>query len=80
MEKTTFCVAAAAAEHLGGADAIGRQVLSDADMAMAVGMGFTVETIDAPRKGGVSRVGLSDKPNRYPPSRSTPQSTPACPG
>ena len=54
MEKMTFCLAAAAAEHLGGADAIGRQVLSDADMAMAIGMGFAVETIDALRKRGVT--------------------------
>ncbi len=54
MEKMTFCLAAAAAEHLGGAEAIGRQVFSDADMAMAIGMGFTVETIDALRKGGVT--------------------------
>ena len=54
MAKGTFCLAAAAAEHLGGADAIGREVRSDADMAVAVDMGFAVETIDALRRGGVT--------------------------
>ena len=54
MEKMAFCLAAAAAEHLGGAGAIGREVLSDADMAVAVDTGFTVETIDALRRRGVT--------------------------
>ena len=54
MEETRFRLAAAAAEHLGGADAIGREVLSDADMAVAVESGFTVKAIDALRSKGVT--------------------------
>ena len=54
MGKTAFSLAAAAAEHLGGSEAIGREVLSDADMASAVGMGFTVATIDALKKRGIT--------------------------
>ena len=54
MGKTSFSLAAAAAEHLGGAEAIGREVRSDADMAMAVDVGFTVEAIDALRHRGVT--------------------------
>lgn len=54
MVKTTFSLAATAAEQLGGADAIGCVVRSDADMAMAVDRGFAVETIDALRKRGVT--------------------------
>ena len=54
MEKMTFSLAASAAEHLGGADAIGREVLSDADMAQAVATGFTVATIDALKRRGIT--------------------------
>ena len=54
MKKKAFSLAAAAAEHLGGPDAIGREVLSDAEMAVAVDMGFTVGTIDALRSRGVT--------------------------
>ena len=54
MEKVAFCLAATAAEQLGGADAIGREVHSDADMAVAVDKGFTAKTIDALRSRGVS--------------------------
>ena len=54
MGKPAVSLAAAAAEHLGGAQAIGREVLSDTDMASAVDMGFTVATIDALKKRGVT--------------------------
>ena len=54
MGYETFRLAAAAAEHLGGADAIGREVHSETDMAEAVDAGFTVRTIDALRKRGVT--------------------------
>ena len=54
MKKEAFSLAAATAEHLGGPDAIGREVLSDAEMAVAVDMGFTVGTIDALRSRGVT--------------------------
>jgi putative toxin-antitoxin system antitoxin component (TIGR02293 family) len=54
MGEAAFCLAAAAAEHLGGVDALGREVLSDEDMAYAVDKGFPVETIDALRKNGVT--------------------------
>ena len=54
MKKEAFSLAAAAAEHLGGPDAIGHEVRSDADMAVAVEMGFTVGTIDALRSRGVT--------------------------
>lgn len=54
MEEATFSLAAAAAEHLGGAGTLGREVLSDADMALAVDRGFPVATIDALKKGGLT--------------------------
>ena len=54
VETTAFRLAAAAAEQLGGSDAIGCQVLSDADMARAVEFGFPVDTIDELRKKGVT--------------------------
>ena len=54
MDDTTFSLAAAAAEHLGGADAIGREVRSETDMAEAVEMGFTAKTIDALKRRGVT--------------------------
>ena len=60
MKRESFTLAAAAAEHLGGARAIGRDVLSDADMAMAVDLGFTVEAIDALRKRGVTDREIGD--------------------
>lgn len=53
MRRTPATLAAAAAEHLGGAEAIGRDVHSDADLASAVVTGFTVATIDALKKRGV---------------------------
>ena len=60
MRSVSFTLAAAAAEHLGGAGAIGRDVRSDADMAMAVDLGFTVEAIDALRKRGVTDREIGD--------------------
>lgn len=54
MKKQAFSLAAAAAEHLGGPDAIGRKVHSDAEMAVAVDMGFTVGTIDALKSRGIT--------------------------
>ena len=42
------------AEQLGGSKTIGRQVLSDADLARAVEHGFPTATIDALRKRGVT--------------------------
>ena len=60
MRRVSFTLAAAAAEHLGGADAIGREVRTDTDMAMAVALGFTVDAIDALRKRGVTDREISD--------------------
>ena len=54
MKKPAFSLAAAAAEHLGGPDAIGRKVHSDSEMAVAVDMGFTVGTIDALKSRGMT--------------------------
>ncbi len=54
VADTTFRLAVATAEQLGGADALGWQVLSDADMAKAVELGFSVNTIDALRTKGVT--------------------------
>lgn len=54
MENVNFCVAAAAADRLGGAEFIGCEVSSDADMAKATELGFGLETIDALKKGGIT--------------------------
>lgn len=54
MENVTFCLAAASADRLGGPAAVGREVLSEADMAKAIELGFAVDAIDALKKGGVS--------------------------
>ena len=54
MGTMSFSLAAAAARHLGGAEGIGREVRSDADMAMAVDVGFAVEAIEALRNRGVT--------------------------
>ncbi len=51
---SVFSLAVAAAEKLGGGDAIGFRVVSDADMASAVERGFSVHVVDALRKRGVS--------------------------
>jgi putative toxin-antitoxin system antitoxin component (TIGR02293 family) len=53
-ELSVFSLAEAAAEKLGGGDAIGFRVVSDADMASAVELGFSVNVVDALRKGGVT--------------------------
>lgn len=54
MGTMPFSLAAAAARHLGGVEAMGREVRSDTDMAMAVDAGFAVEAIDALRNRGVT--------------------------
>ena len=54
MEHPAFRLAEAAAEQLGGLDILGCRVLSDADMARAVELGFPVDTIDELRKTGVT--------------------------
>ena len=51
---STFRLAEAAAEQLGGSASLGRRVLSDADMASAVELGFSVDAIDALRETGVT--------------------------
>ena len=60
MGRESFTLAAAAAEQLGGAEAIGREVRSDTDMAMAVGLGFRVEVIDALKHRGVTDREIGD--------------------
>ena len=60
VAKTLGTLAAAAAEHLGGAEAIGRVVVSDADLANAVATGFSVETIDALKERGVTDGEVGD--------------------
>ena len=47
MRRVSVTLAAAAAEQLGGAEVVGREVRSDTDMAMAVDLGVTVGAIDA---------------------------------
>ena len=54
MGNKSSSVAETAAEYLGGPGAIGRVVLTDADMAMAVNAGFKVEAVDALRKRGIT--------------------------
>lgn len=51
---SVFSLAEAAAEKLGGGDAIGFRVVSDADMASAVERGFSVQVLDALRESGVT--------------------------
>ena len=60
MRRVSFILAAAAAEQLGGAEAVGRVVRSDTDMAMAVDMGFKVDAIDALRERGVTDREIGD--------------------
>ena len=60
MGGASFTLAAAAAEQLGGAEAIGREVRSDTDMVMAIDLGFTVDAIDALRKRGVTDREIGD--------------------
>ena len=47
MAKSEFCLAAVAADHLGGADALGSEVRSDADLARAVESGFPMASLEA---------------------------------
>ena len=60
MRQASFTLAAAAAEQLGGVEAIGREVRSDTDMAMAVDLGFAVDAIDALRMRGVTDREIGD--------------------
>ena len=60
MGKALGTLAAAAAEHLGGAEAIGHDIVSDADLANAVAAGFSVETIDALKERGVTDREVGD--------------------
>ena len=60
MRQASFTLAAAAAEQLGGVEAIGREVRSDTDMAMAVDLGFAVDAIDALRTRGVTDREIGD--------------------
>lgn len=60
MRQASFILAAAAAEQLGGAEAVGREVRSDTDMAMAVDLRFTVDAIDALRRRGVTDREIGD--------------------
>ena len=60
MRQASFTLAAAAAEKLGGVEAIGREVRSDTDMAMAVDLGFAVDAIDALRTRGVTDREIGD--------------------
>jgi uncharacterized protein (DUF2384 family) len=60
MRRVSVILAAAAAEYLGGVEVVGREVRSDADMAMAVDQGFTVEAIDALRKRGATDREIGD--------------------
>ena len=52
----TCTVAEAAAALLGGVDAVGLHVSSDAEMARARARGFTVKAIDALRESGVTET------------------------
>ena len=55
-ELAPSSLAAAAAEQLGGADAIGCPVRTDADLARAVEIGFALDTIDELRMRGVTNA------------------------
>ena len=55
MSKPEFCLAAAAAEHLGGAGTLGRDVHSDADLARAVEIGFPMASLEALAGHGLTR-------------------------
>ena len=60
MRRVSVILAAAAAEYLDGVEVVGREVRSDADMAMAADQGFTVEAIDALRKRGATDREIGD--------------------
>ncbi len=53
-------LAEAAAKKLGGRDAVGFQVVSDADMAKAVRRGFSLKAIHALKKSGVTDKEIGD--------------------
>ena len=55
MNKPEFCLAAAAAEQLGGSDTLGRDVKSDADLVKAVESGFPMESLKALAGRGVTQ-------------------------
>ena len=55
MGKLEFCLAAAAAEQLGGTDVLGCDVRSDADLAKAVESGLPMASLDALAGHGVTQ-------------------------
>lgn len=54
MREPEFCLAAAAAEQLGGVDTLGCEVTSDADLARAVESGFPTVSLEALAEHGLS--------------------------
>ena len=54
MDQADYSLATAAAEHLGGPGALGREVRSDADLARAVERGLPTESLHALARHGVS--------------------------
>ena len=60
VEVSGPSLAEAAAKKLGGRDAVGLQVVSDADMAKAVRRGFSVKAIHALKKSGVTDKEIGD--------------------
>ena len=54
MDYKTFCLTSAAAECLGGFDAIGRAVRSETDLAAAADVGFTVKATGALENRGAT--------------------------
>ena len=60
MSSVSFTLAAAAAEQLGGFETVGREVRTDADMAMAVNAGFKVDAIDVLRTRGITDREIGD--------------------
>lgn len=59
-EASSFSLAEAAAEILGGRESTGFRIVSDADMARAVERGFSVKAIAALGKTGVSDEEIGD--------------------
>ena len=59
MNDRPFSLVAATVGKLGGADVLGQQVISDADMVRMVVHGFPLASIDQLRKGGMSEEEVS---------------------
>ena len=55
MSKPGFCLAAAAAQQLGGSETLGCDVKSDADLVKAVESGFPMESLGALAGHGVTQ-------------------------